>query len=166
MTGAEIEVNWLPTPNLMLVLTGAWIDAEYDEFIDEDAVGDQIDRSDEDLAYIPEKTMSMIVQYTCDTDIGEFSPRISGFYTDEVFIGLDADAAAEEIATLGDYWQWNFRTAFRPVNMDDLEVAVYVNNMFDENYFGTGIISTAGVGAAALIPGKQRTWGVELAYHW
>jgi len=38
--------------------------------------------------------------------------------------------------------------------------------MFDKEYFGTGIISTSGVGAAGLIAGKQQTWGVEIAYQW
>jgi iron complex outermembrane recepter protein len=165
MTGAEIEATWLPTNNLMFMATGAWIDADYDEFFDEDGAG-LVDRSDEDLAYIPEVTVSLIAQYTFDTDFGEITPRISGFYTDEVFIGLDAAAAAEEIAVLEDYTLWNFRIALKPNAIEDFEVAAYVNNISDKSYFGTGLISTGGVGAAGLIPGKQQTWGVELAYSW
>ncbi|MGB1141490.1 MAG: TonB-dependent receptor, partial [Halioglobus sp.] len=166
MSGAELEMSWFPTDALFLGLTASYIDAEYDEFIDEDADGNPVDRSDEDLAYIPEQTWSIVAQYTFDLSIGEISPRISGFYTDEVFIGLDAAAAEEDIAVLEDYWVWNLRVPFRPAAMENLEVAAYLNNAFDEEYFGTGIISTTGVGAAGLIAGKPRTWGVEVAYQW
>ena len=166
ISGAEIEMSWLPSDNLLLSLTGSWIDAEYDEFIDEDADGNPVDRSDEDFAYIPEQTWSITAQYIWDLEVGELSPRLTGSYTDEVFIGLDAAAVGEDIAFLDDYWIWNLRIPFRPAGMDNLEVAAYVNNMFDKEYFGTGIISTSGVGAAGLIAGKQQTWGVEIAYQW
>jgi len=165
MAGAEIEITWLPTDEILLGITGAWIDAEYDEFLDE--VGGEIfDRSEEDLAYIPENTWSVIAQYTHTSDFGEIAPRISGAYRDEVFIGLDAAAVEEDIAVLDDYWLWNFRVAVRPQAVPHLEVAAYVNNLADKNYFGTGIITTGGIGAAALIPGRQRSWGIELAYNW
>ena len=166
MQGAEIEMNWLPTDNLLLGLNGAYIDAEYDDFVDEDADGNPVDRSDEDFAYIPELTWSVMAQYTWDLEIGELAPRIHGHYTDDVFIGLDADAADEPIAYLDDYWVWNARVAFRPNAVENLEVAAYVNNLFDEEYIGTGIISTGGIGAASYFPGRQQTYGVELSYNW
>ncbi len=165
MQGAEIEMNWLPTDALMLSLTGSWIDAEYDDFIDEEADGSLIDRSHEDFAYIPETTWTVMAQYTWDLDVGELAPRISGYYNDEVFIGLDAAAASEPIAYLEDYWVWNARVAFRPAGIEGLEVAGYVNNLFDEEYVGTGIISTGGIGSASYFPGRQQTYGVELSYN-
>ncbi len=166
ISGAEIEMSWLPTDSVLLGLTGSYIDAEYDEFIDEDADGNPVDRSDEDFAYIPEYTWSITAQYNWDMPWGELSPRLTGVYTDDVFIGLDAAAAQDQVAYLDDYWVWNLRVPFRPSAMENLEVAAYVNNMFDKEYFGTGIISTSGVGAAGLIAGKQQTWGVELNYQW
>jgi len=166
MSGAEIEINWLPTDNLLLGLNGAYIDAQYDDFIDEDADGNEIDRSDEDFAFIPELTWSVMAQYTWDLEVGELAPRIQGHYTDEVFIGLDAEAADEPIAYLDDYWVWSARVAFRPVAVENLEVAAYVNNLFDEDYVGTGVISTGGIGAASYFPGRQQTYGVELSYNW
>ncbi|NND67143.1 MAG: TonB-dependent receptor [Halioglobus sp.] len=166
MTGAEIEVNFVPTDNLMLSLTGSWIDAEYDEFIDEDADGNPVDRSDEEFAYIPETTWTVMAQYIFDLEVGELAPRVSAYYKDEVFIGLDAAASEEDVAFLEDYWVWNARLAFRPMAVENLEVAAYVNNMFDEEYVGTGIISTGGIGAASYFPGRQRSYGVELNYSW
>ncbi len=166
MKGAEIEVNFVPTDNLLLSLTGSWIDAEYDEFIDEDGDGNPVDRSDEDFAYIPKYTATAMVQYIFDLEAGELAPRVSGYYKDDVFIGLDAAAVDEEVAYLDDYVVWNARLAFRPSAVDSLEVAAYVNNLFEEEYVGTGIISTGGIGAASYFPGKQRTYGVELAFSW
>lgn len=166
MMGAEIEVNWVPTDSLMLSLSGSIIDAEYDEFIDEDASGNPVDRSDEEFAYIPETTWTVMAQYRFDLKAGDLTPRISGYYKDEVFIGLDAEAINEDVAYLDEYWVWNTRLSFRPAAIENLEMAAYVNNMFDEKYVGTGIISTAGIGAASYFPGKQRTWGVEFNYSW
>jgi iron complex outermembrane recepter protein len=61
---------------------------------------------------------------------------------------------------------WSARVAFRPNAVENLEVAAYVNNLFDEEYVGTGIISTGGIGAASYFPGRQQTYGVELSYNW
>ena len=166
MMGAEIEVNFVPIDSLLLSFTGSYIDAEYDEFIDEDAGGNPVDRSDEEFAYIPETTFTLSAQYIFDLEVGEIAPRISGYYKDEIFIGLDAEAVDEDVAYLDDYMVWNFRLAFRPTAIENLEVAGYVKNMFDEEFVGTGIISTGGIGAASYFPGKQRTYGVELAYSW
>jgi len=164
--GAELELSYLPVEGLRIDLTGSYIDAEYDRFIDEDISGNAVDRSAEDFAYLPKLTWSLAILYKWQSRLGVITPRLSGYYKDEVFIGLDAAAADSDVAYLDDYTLWNARVAWQPPNMDQLEIALYVNNLNDEDYFGTGVISLAGVGAASLVPGKQRTYGIEAYYRW
>jgi iron complex outermembrane receptor protein len=166
INGAEIEFTVLPTDFLTLGVNASYIDAKYDEFDDEDGSGETIDRSDEDFAFIPELTYAVFAQADWFLDVGEVTARVDGSYQDETFIGLDAVAAAEPKAYLDDYTTWNFRAAFRPEALEGLEIAGYVNNFTDEEYFGSGFVSIDGVGAASVIPGKQRTYGVEVGYRW
>lgn len=58
------------------------------------------------------------------------------------------------------------RLAFQPEAVEGLEAAGYVNNLTDEEYFGSGTASVEGVGALSLRSGKQQAYGVELYYYW
>lgn len=167
ITGAEIEFSVLPFDGAYIGFTASYIDAEYDEFEDEDLDGNVIDRSDEDFPYVPETTYSFVAQYEWYTEWGFIVPRLSGYYTDEVFFGLDASAADVDEAYIDDYTLWNFRLAWQSGDdNNNWEVAAYVDNFTDEEYFGSGVISVDGIGAASVIPGKQRTYGVQLYYSW
>ncbi|MEM9255258.1 MAG: TonB-dependent receptor [Pseudomonadota bacterium] len=170
IAGAELEFSVMPVEGLLLSATGSYIDAEYDSFIDEAPQPDggslPVDRSDEDFAYTPEQTYTAAVQYDWDTSGGFVTPRLSYYYVSSQFIGLDAAAAAAREAYLESYEVVNFRLAFQPAMADGLEVAGYVNNLFDEDYFGAGIASVGGVGSVALVPGRQRTYGIEFHFNW
>ena len=82
------------------------------------------------------------------------------------FIGLDPVSAATPEAYLDDYTVWNFRFAWQSAAAEGLELAAFVNNLAEEDYFGSGIALIACIGAVGLIPGKQRTYGVEVYYNW
>jgi len=170
MTGAELEFSIMPVEGLFLAATAAYIDAEYDEFIDLEPQADgtiaEVDRSDEDFAYTPEQTYSLTAQYDWSTEFGSIVPRVSGYYVSSVFLGLDTASAAADESYLDSYEVWNFRLSVLPNAIEGLEVAGYVNNFTDEEYFGTGIASISGVGAVSLVPGKQMTYGVEVHYDW
>jgi len=167
IAGAEVEFSVLPIDGAYVGFTASYIKAEYDEFDDEDLDGNLIDRSSEDFPYVPEVTYSLVAQYEWDTDYGFIVPRLAGYYTDEVFFGLDASAAESNAAYIDDYMVWNFRVALQsPDDDSNWEVALYVDNVMDEDYFGSGVISFDGIGAASVIPGKQRTYGVQFYYPW
>ncbi len=164
--GAELEFSVLPVEGLLLRLNASYTKAEYDEFVDEDAFGNPIDRSDEDFAFIPEWTVAAIAQHDWQTKIGSIIPRLSANYRDEVYIGLDPSSALVDEAYLESYTLWNFRLAWQSSTAEGLELAGFVNNLTEEEYFGTGISSVEGVGALTLVPGMQRTYGVEFRYSW
>ncbi|MEH6592038.1 MAG: TonB-dependent receptor [Halioglobus sp.] len=168
--GVELEVVYLPLDGLLLSFTGSYIDAEYKEFIDEftndDGEQELTDRSDEPFQHLPEQTYSWVIQYDWDTDFGLITPRISGFYKDEVYTGQSPGAFEfEDVATLDSFTTWNARLAFQSSQLEGLEVALYVNNFTDEFYYGTGNLNDL-LGINSVVAGKSRTYGVEFFYNW
>lgn len=166
--GLEMEVSFLPTANWFFQATANFIDAEYDEFMDlvrDPASGEfvPIDRSDEEFAYLPERSFSWIAQYSHDTDIGEIAARVSGSYKDDIYIGLEGGADVSNFDTLDGYTLWNARLSWRAPG-DNLEVALYVDNLDDEEYFGTGNLQFAAQGTQTLVKGLERTYGLQATY--
>ncbi|KZX57694.1 hypothetical protein A3709_18905 [Halioglobus sp. HI00S01] len=163
--GGELELSVAPTENLFLGLNASYTKAEYDEFIDEDGAGNPVDRSAEDFAFIPETTLSAVASYNLITDLGVFVPRLSALYMDSIFIGLDPLSSQAPQAYVDDYVLMNLRVAWFNPASDGLEVAAFVNNLADEEYFGSGTASVDGIGSVAIIPGRQRTYGIEVNYN-
>jgi iron complex outermembrane receptor protein len=169
MKGVELEVVMLPLEGLLINLTGSYIDASYDEFNDEfidssDTV-QLTDRSDEPFSYVPEQTYSWTVQYDWNTEFALVTPRISGYYKDKIYTGLDPAAFIfEDEVTLDDYTVWNARLAIQPNQVEGLEVALFAQNFTDEFYYGTGTVKAARLGVASRIRGKPRNYGVDIFY--
>ena len=169
VNGAELEVVILPLEGLTINFTASYIDASYDEFEDEfidDAGSVQTtDRSDEPFSYVPEQTYSWAVQYAWDTRFALITPRVSGYYKDEIYTGLDPSALLyEDQVTLDDYTVWNARLAIQPTRIEGLEIAVYAQNLTDEFYYGTGTVEAARLGVTSVIRGKPRNYGVDIFY--
>jgi len=108
--------------------------------MDDGVTGGVVDRSDEPFAYLPEQTYSWVIQYDWDTDFALITPRVSGYYKDEVYIGQEPEAFeyVDGAATLDSYTVWNARLAFQSHQLEGLEIAVFANNFTDEFYYGTG----------------------------
>jgi len=63
-----------------------------------------------------ETTYSFAVQYTLDTELGTFIPRLGYSYADEIFMGLHVGAGQnEDQTTFDDYSLVNFRLGWRYV---------------------------------------------------
>lgn len=171
MKGAELELTVLPIENLYLSFTASYIDAEYkefeDEFINDQGESQLADRTDEPFAYLPEQGYSWIIQYDWDTSLALITPRVSGYYKDEIYLGLDPAALAfEKESTLDSYTIWNARIAIQPHQVEGLEIAVYADNFTDETYYGSGIVNASNIGAVSAIRGKPRTYGIDFYYNW
>lgn len=165
--GAELEFTWLASADLMLGLTASYIDAQYNEFMDisqVQGVAQEFDRSGEDFSYLPRETYSWFAQYSLHTDFATITPRLSGAYKGEIYMGTDVEAVENPVSYLEGYTVWNLRVAVEPQAVDGLELALSVNNLLDEDYFASGGISVNGIGSAFLVPGKQRTIAAQLRY--
>jgi iron complex outermembrane receptor protein len=169
--GFEVELTALPLPNVILNATTSYTDARYDEFIAGDVdtssippVPSTVDRSEEDFSGIPKLTYSLSAMVILPSDIGDFAPRLSMYYRDQMFTGLDARAADPEfrdLATIDDVTLWNFRVGFTPTNKDNIQLWLFVDNLTDENYFQGGFSNTESLGAGSFVLGTPRTYGLE-----
>jgi outer membrane receptor protein involved in Fe transport len=169
--GFELELTALPLPNLILNANVSYTDASYDDFIasdvDTDAVPptqSTVDRSDEDFAAVPELTYALSAMTILPTDFGDFSPRVTMYYRDELYTGLDAtawDPQFRDRTTIDDVTLWNFRLGYTPPNRDNIQVILYVDNLTDENYFQGGFSNTESLGAGSYVLGEPRSYGVE-----
>jgi iron complex outermembrane receptor protein len=169
--GFETELTFLPLPNVVLTATTSYTDAQYDEFMAESIdtsasipIKSTLDRSAEDFAGIPKLTYSFSAMALLPTAIGEFAPRLSMYYRDTLFTGLDGIAGQPEfkdVATIPDVTLWNFRLGFTPANHDNIQIWAYVDNLTDENYFQGGFSNTGPLGAGSYILGAPLTYGLE-----
>jgi iron complex outermembrane receptor protein len=172
--GFETELTALPTPNVILNATFSYTDASYDEFIASDVDTSQIppvqsvvDRSDEDFAGIPKVTYSLSAMYILTTEIGDFAPRLSMYYRDSFYTGLDATAWEAEFrdrATIDDVTLWNFRLGYTPSANENLQVWLYADNLTDEQYYQGGFSNTESLGAGSYVLGQPRSYGIEVSF--
>jgi iron complex outermembrane recepter protein len=158
-------------PNVIINATTSYTDASYDEFMASDVdtsvippVQSTVDRSDEDFAAIPKLTYSLSAMVIVPTEFGDFAPRLSMYYRDSFFTGLDAtswESQYRDLATIPDVTLWNFRVGYTPADHDNVQVWLYVDNLTDENYYQGGFSNTESLGAGSYVLGTPMTYGIE-----
>jgi iron complex outermembrane recepter protein len=169
--GVEMELTALVTDGLTIAATANYTDSFYDEFEGLKAdrisgVNSAFDRSREPFGSTPPFTFSLTAMYDLDTDIGLFIPRLTAFYRDEIYTGVDlAGAEYEDAATLDAVTLWNFRMAYIPADLQELNVSLFVKNLTDEKYFQGGFTVAETLGAAILTQGPGREYGIEATYN-
>jgi len=172
--GIELEWNWMPLDGLLIMATGSFNDYEYLEFEDtqfstQALVGQTdlpiVDRSSEPFAEVPDTTWTFGVQYTLDTTLGTFVPRIDYSYVDDIFMGLDAGAGQnQDQTTFDDYGLWNARIGWTSPE-GRVEAALYGTNITDEfYYFGAAAVADS-TGNFMRTAGLPRMYGLELRYN-
>jgi iron complex outermembrane receptor protein len=172
IAGAELEVSAVPVDNLTLAVALNYTHASYDEFTTTEVFVDpgqlvptthDIDRSSEPLGGTPEKTASFMINYDINTrSIGTLSPRLTVYYRDEVYIGLDSSAPQYSESTLDPYALLNARLNWAPDRR--WNVAAFVDNVTDKQYYQGGFAVTQALGAAIVVQGAPRTYGAEVSY--
>ena len=171
--GAELEVMWFPSMNTMINLTYSNNNYRYEEFVDNDLKalalrGEYvpIDRSDEEFAVSPEETASLGIQYTLNTDIGRFVPRLDASYKSDVYLGLDRGAweaakRKEALSYADAYVLFDARLSWTHPR-DDLSISAYVKNLTDERYEIGAVSAGDSIGTFTSVLGEPRMYGVEV----
>ena len=171
--GGEMELTWLPTPQLMMSLSYSNNNYKFLEFMDQDlaslAIAGNavpIDRSDEEFPVSPEKTASLGVQYTFDTSFGLVVPRVDLSYKSEIYLGFDngawdvKDSNPEGVFSEA-YTLVDARLTW--INNDDnLSVAAYVKNATDERYEIGAVATGDSIGTFSQALGNPRFYGLEV----
>ncbi len=166
VNGIEFETTVL-LGNWLLISSASHIAADYQKFDAQivDPVNmttSTVDRSNEEFALVPKNSASFAVQYNAVTPIGVIMPRLSAYYRSELFTGIDERAIEYESSTVNSVAIWNGRLTWMP--SEQIRVTAFVNNLTDEQYFKSGFAVSALLGAATLVQGEPRSYGLEFAW--
>ena len=172
MQGFEFEMNWLVGQSLVLIASGNYIDAEILEYEDEviDPVTGTpraVDRSNEPFPFIPEYVYALSARYSLFTELGDFDFMLSRNSRASQFTGGDAVAGLPEFqdaATIDGVDTWSTRITWTPWDDQRMRLALFGNNITDEDYVATGTAVYSGFGTNSITLGKKRHFGLELIY--
>lgn len=171
--GGELELTWLPSPQLLFTFSYSNNNYKFLEFMDQDlaslaisGTSVPIDRSDEQFPVSPEKTASFGAQYTFDTALGLFVPRVDISYKSEIYLGFDNGSwDVEDTNPEGVYADAYTLVDARFTwinNADDLSVAAFVKNATDERYEIGAVATGDSIGTFAQALGNPRFYGIEV----
>jgi iron complex outermembrane receptor protein len=172
MSGFEMELTWLINEAWMFKASGNVINAEFLEYDDEvlDPATSQpkyVDRSDEPFPFIPDYVYNLSLRYALASNVGDFSFVLSRNTRADQFTGGDSAAGLPEFrdqATISGFSVWSSRITWTPFDDGSLRLALYGNNITDEEYVATGSSVFSGFGSTSLTMGKVRHFGLDISY--
>lgn len=151
----------------------------------------QADASEGDFTYIPENSANITLAYDIPVDLslGEMTLSLVGYWqsamathaTGNLFdekCGSDNPGyacynswtdpqieAAQDTVEADAYDVWNFKYDWRNIFESNIDAALWVNNLTDEEYVlgGLNVVDTLGLAAATY--GAPRTFGVNVRYN-
>ena len=123
-----------------------------------------IDRSDENLPRLPDRTFLVAAQYFLGTAVGTFVPRIEYSKKYEIESCFDRLSCVSG-DFLSDHEDLSARLSWLSVN-ERWSVSAYVNNITDEDFVigGQPLYDSWGFGGYVYAP--PRMYGAELTYRW
>ncbi|NQX87578.1 MAG: TonB-dependent receptor, partial [Halioglobus sp.] len=169
--GVEIEYTALPTDNLRLSGSIAYLHAEYKEYLAEAPDPDsgdqiQIDRADEPMPRAPKWTAHLAADYRMSTPSwGNFTPTLVIRYSDDIYGGFDrASFLVEEEVTIPAETFYDARVAW-DLPDDRTTVIAWCKNITDKDNHLQTIIPTVEVARTMGIGyAPPRTYGIDLIY--
>lgn len=163
ITGAEIDIQWLPTDGLRLAFGGAWLDTEIEQWQAVDAANSAwlvntatFDASGSELPQAPSLSYTALIGY--DTNITEnliLGMALDLSYTDKTTGGVAPERATE------DYTVINARLSISDAS-EKWKTLLWVRNVADEDYYASAFLG--GNGPYVRSMGMPRTVGVSLSY--
>lgn len=176
INGTELEIQWMPSANMLVNFSASYNDYTFTEFSDRDllqaSLGNtvNVDRTDEPFPVSPEQTYSVGVQYTWDTSVGAFTPRIDASYKSEIYLGLDRgsfEAYERDKSLAGDDAKTLVDLRFSWSSLDyRTSVAAFVKNATDERYLPGAASVGSSLGTFFSFYGEPRTYGLEFRYEY
>jgi iron complex outermembrane receptor protein len=184
--GIELETTFLPIENLEVTLNASFNDGKFDEFTDTQLTSGtpglvpegcmqsdltavvvdacEIDRSDENMVRLPDKSVFLAAQYQFLTPIGAIIPRLQASWKYGVEYCFDASSCASDLWYADKQYNVDARLTWIPD--DQWMVAFYGTNLTNEDYIigGTALADTSGVGGIVFNPPKM--YGAELVFNW
>lgn len=163
--GVEFESIWAPTDNLTLMLSGAYLDAEYGE----DVLEDPADPSSilfvdgDPLAFAPEYSYSVSAIYEIPTEgNGSWVLRSDYSWRDTVYFEPEGTLAAREAESEDSFGLLNFSVTYE--SGENWYVSAYGTNVTDETYKTGTFIQERAVGVEWHLIGRPAEYGFKLGY--
>ena len=123
--GAELEITWLPIDNLKLFANLGYINAEFDEYIDQEGT----DRAGESVPYIPEFTANTGIEYVQQLPRGlSLTWALDYSYVDDYIVGNGVGTFDPRIP-IDSFDYWNVGATLSGEKWD---VTLYADNVTDE----------------------------------
>jgi len=91
-------------------------------------------------------------------------PRLSLYFRDDVYTGIDDLATQYASSYIEDVTLLSFRLAYYTPD-NDINLVLFVDNLSDEDYFQGGFSQSGALGAATLVKGSPRSYGLEATYY-
>jgi iron complex outermembrane receptor protein len=154
--GVDLQITWEATPELNLTANIGLLETELDKFV---AFTDpaQPDYSGNELPLAPEVTASLFADWQYPVGPGTLKVQANSNYRSSQFFDIaNTDYMAEDA-----YWVHNLRVAYA-LDGEAWEVAAFVRNLSDEEYFQQKFDLTNPFGYVQGVTGMPRTVGVEL----
>jgi len=164
ISGVDVELLARPIERLQVNVTYGYLDAKYgqflksDEFLDANvlAPATPINLDGRRLQRAPEHTVNLGAEYAAPLGGSfELTPRVEYSYRSKTF---PTEFEHPETAIPG-YSLWNARLTLRKTDAN-WRVAIFGNNLADEQYFA--IVNESQAGAASGTYGAPRTFGIEV----
>jgi iron complex outermembrane receptor protein len=157
VSGIEMDLTLAPTDNLKFSLGGAYLEKEIDDFTLSSNSFGLTEAQVTDYAFLgsPRYSYSVGVDYTLPLrEMGEVVLSYKYFRISEITYGsVQADG----------YEESDVRIAWKNLAQTGLDVAAFVNNVFDEDSVAAPAGSTA-IGINSVIYNEPRIWGVQVQY--
>ena len=153
MKGFELETTIYPIDNLSIDGSLSYIHVNYDDA----SVAPAGLNGSETFPYTPDWTYSFGIQYDADVGPGTAHFRFDGSYRSSIF----TDTTNSAWSRIPGRFLGNARIGYTTED-EDWEVALEVQNVFDEYYFMSVSDITRSLGAVTGVPGLPRTWAVSV----
>ncbi|BDW81537.1 TonB-dependent receptor [Erythrobacter sp. Dej080120_24] len=166
--GFEAELQLAPAEGLSFGGTLGYTNSEFDEFLDQDAAGNIIDRSEEPIGG-PEWQFSLNARYETDlSDNLRLGLQANYFYIGEEELAGPSLAAILRPgeAVVDDYGLLNAQIDLEILDFGGdfggAEIALFGSNILDKEYFTSGIALGLFGGISNRLVGEPRQWGIRV----
>ncbi|MEQ9566765.1 MAG: TonB-dependent receptor [Pseudomonadales bacterium] len=155
ISGFEAAISVKPMDGLEFTASAAYLDAEFDEYLDSTSVPDYFgldpDYSGNDILMTPNIVLAMSGQYTLDlVDGWNMKTRADARYTGDR--NFHASGALPQDS-------YNLVNLYMGVERESLELGFYADNVFDEGYHTFGVLEAGG--PPFLWTAAPRTYGIK-----
>lgn len=163
--GAEIELAWQATENLLLQANAGWLDAE---ITDSDAfavswLGTLESLAGRDRPFAPDFTYTLLGRYDFSIGRYEWSAQVDYSWRDDRFGSALSIIEQTMYAQLGDYGLLGARISMADPDRR-WEVALWGRNLADETYFVN--VTTDDLASWMRLPGEPLSYGIDFRFNW